>query len=63
MSVLIPHTSMAVAIDVGHPTDVHPRDKLPVGQRLAADQMQLLEAFLMDNLGLSISVPKAGAGQ
>ena len=30
----IPHTAMAVAIDVGHPTDVHPRDKRPVGERL-----------------------------
>lgn len=26
---------MAVTIDVGHPTDVHPRRKLPVGERLA----------------------------
>ncbi|MEL6346538.1 MAG: hypothetical protein AAFV53_25730 [Myxococcota bacterium] len=31
-----------------------------LGQRLAADQMQLLEAFLMDNLNLSISAPQAG---
>ena len=31
----IPHTAMAVAIDVGDPTDVHPRDKQPVGERLA----------------------------
>lgn len=30
-----PHTHMAVTIDVGHPTNVHPTDKQPVGQRLA----------------------------
>ena len=26
---------MAVTIDLGHPTDVHPREKKPVGERLA----------------------------
>jgi len=30
-----PHTGMAVTIDLGHPTDVHPRGKQPVGERLA----------------------------
>jgi sialate O-acetylesterase len=31
----VPNTGMAVAIDVGHPTDIHPRDKQTVGKRLA----------------------------
>lgn len=31
----IAHAGMAVAIDVGHPTDVHPIHKRPVGERLA----------------------------
>ena len=31
----LPHVAMAVTIDVGHPTDVHPRQKRPVGLRLA----------------------------
>lgn len=31
----VPHTGMVVAIDVGHPTNVHPADKRPVGERLA----------------------------
>lgn len=31
----IPHSGMAVTIGLGHPTDVHPRDKGPVGERLA----------------------------
>lgn len=30
-----PNTAMAVTIDVGHPTDIHPRQKQPIGQRLA----------------------------
>lgn len=31
----IPHTGMAVAIDLGAEGDVHPRDKRPIGERLA----------------------------
>tara|TARA_B100000959_G_scaffold277122_1_gene333077 strand:- start:71 stop:1621 length:1551 start_codon:yes stop_codon:yes gene_type:complete len=29
------HTGMAVTLDLGHSSDVHPRDKKPVGERLA----------------------------
>jgi sialate O-acetylesterase len=32
----IPNSGMAVSSDVGHPTDVHPANKNPVGERLAA---------------------------
>jgi sialate O-acetylesterase len=31
----LPHTGMAVTIDVGDPMDLHPRVKRPVGERLA----------------------------
>jgi sialate O-acetylesterase len=31
----LPHTAMAVTIDVGDPKNLHPANKLPVGQRLA----------------------------
>jgi sialate O-acetylesterase len=48
LSVLkLPHTSVANDIDLGHLTDIHPKDKLPVGKRLA-----LLAA--RDTLGLDI---------
>lgn len=30
----LPHTGMAVTIDLGHPTNVHPREKQPIGERL-----------------------------
>ena len=35
LSMSIPHTGIAVALGNGHPTDVHPRNKAPVGDRLA----------------------------
>ncbi|MCM4152673.1 sialate O-acetylesterase [Arenibacter sp. N53] len=32
----IPYTGMAVSSDLGHPTDVHPKEKWAIGQRLAS---------------------------
>jgi sialate O-acetylesterase len=32
----LPNTGMAITMDVGHPTNVHPTRKQPVGERLAA---------------------------
>ena len=31
----LPHTGQAVALDLGDPTNVHPKDKAPLGERLA----------------------------
>ncbi|MFO1478063.1 MAG: sialate O-acetylesterase [Verrucomicrobiota bacterium] len=31
----VPHAALAVAIDTGDPDDIHPKDKQPVGERLA----------------------------
>jgi sialate O-acetylesterase len=31
----VPHTAMAVAIDIGEPDDIHPKNKQEVGRRLA----------------------------
>lgn len=42
------NTSIANTIDLGHPTNIHPPDKLPVGQRLA-----LLAA--QDTLGIEVA--------
>lgn len=44
----LPHTSVANTIDLGSETNIHPTDKLPVGQRLA-----LLAA--RDTLGLDVA--------
>jgi sialate O-acetylesterase len=35
MTLQVPHTAMAVTIDVGDARDIHPRDKQSVGERLA----------------------------
>ena len=29
------NTAMAVTVDIGHPTDIHPKQKKPIGERLA----------------------------
>ena len=29
------NTAMAVTVDIGHPTDIHPKQKQPIGERLA----------------------------
>lgn len=35
MALGLPETGMAVATDVGNPNDIHPKDKLDIGRRLA----------------------------
>ncbi|MGE9271318.1 MAG: sialate O-acetylesterase, partial [Verrucomicrobiales bacterium] len=35
MALAEPHTGMVVTMDVGDPTNIHPKDKKPVGERLA----------------------------
>ena len=35
IDLLVPNTHMAVTLDLGHPTNVHPKNKQPVGERLA----------------------------
>ncbi|MEJ7589434.1 MAG: sialate O-acetylesterase [Ferruginibacter sp.] len=36
LTLSLPNTGMAVATDIGNPTDIHPTNKLDVGKRLAA---------------------------
>ena len=44
------NVGMAITIDTGHPTDVHPRDKLPVGNRLA--QWALIKVYGRNGLAM-----------
>ncbi len=41
MSLSLPKTGMAVTIDIGNPSDVHPTNKQDVGKRLAANALKL----------------------
>lgn len=47
----IPHTGMAVSIDLGAEGDVHPRDKRPIGERLAG--WALADVYGRDVVGSS----------
>ncbi|HEY9250776.1 MAG TPA: acetyl esterase, partial [Rariglobus sp.] len=40
----LPHTGMAVTIDLGEAGDIHPRDKIPVGERLARSALAVTYA-------------------
>ncbi len=31
----LPHTALVNTVDLGHPTNIHPKDKMPIGERLA----------------------------
>ncbi|HEY3375925.1 MAG TPA: sialate O-acetylesterase [Armatimonadota bacterium] len=39
MTLSLPHTGMAVIIDIGEPNDIHPRNKQDVGRRLALNAL------------------------
>ncbi|GAB3887360.1 sialate O-acetylesterase [Spirosoma agri] len=41
MTLQLPNTGMAVTVDIGDPNDIHPKNKLDVGKRLAAEAMRV----------------------
>lgn len=58
------NTAMAVTLDVGHPSDIHPQDKQPVGARLALAARALAHGEKIEYSGpaydsLSVSGNKA----
>lgn len=58
----IPHTGMAVAIDVGNPRNVHPTNKRPVGERLAL--LALAETYSREIAAsgpMPVSIKRKGA--
>ena len=55
----VPHTGMAVTIDVGSPDLIHPRDKRPVGDRLAL--LALAKTYAQPVIATAASLESATA--
>ncbi|MEN7550710.1 sialate O-acetylesterase [Rapidithrix thailandica] len=51
----LPNTGMAVTIELGHPTDVHPRKKQPVGERLSRIALAKIYGFELEYSGPTVS--------
>jgi sialate O-acetylesterase len=47
----LPHTGMAVAIDIGEPNDIHPRNKQDVGLRLALNALAMTYGQKVEHCG------------
>lgn len=70
----IPNTGMAVTIDIGHPTNIHPQNKWDVGKRLALHALHLtynkeitysgpvLEKVDVDDGRILVSFDQVGSG-
>ena len=53
----IPNCGYAVSSDKGHPTDVHPKEKAPVGERLA--RLALKQTYGMEHVAQQPSIESA----
>lgn len=58
----IPHVSLVVTTDLGHSTDVHPRNKKPVGERAARAAMADVYGLRVESSPLLNSFRKEGNG-
>ena len=59
----LPNTGMATAIDVGHPTGIHPINKYPVGERLALLAKQVAYGQAVVASGPTYGSMKADGGK
>ena len=57
LAVEIPNCGYAVSSDKGHPTDVHPKEKAPVGERLA--RLALKQTYGMEHVAQQPSIESA----
>ncbi len=74
MALALPHTGMAVTIDIGEPTDIHPKNKQDVGRRLARAALgtaygkkivysgPLYQSFILEKNRIRISFDHIGSG-
>jgi sialate O-acetylesterase len=74
MTLKVPRTAMAITIDVGDPNDVHPADKLDVGQRLALAARKLaygekliasgplFQSFKIEGAKIRVNFTEVGGG-
>ena len=59
----VPNTAMAVATDIGHPTDIHPKNKQDVGKRLALAARALSYGDDVDYRGPTFRSMRSSDGQ
>lgn len=74
MTLKVPHTGMAVAIDIGEAGDIHPKNKQEVGRRLALNALKiaygknlvysgpLYDSFEKDGHSIKIRFRETGSG-
>lgn len=59
----VPNCGLAVAIDLGAPADIHPKNKREVGRRLAGDHRKsvvagMITASSIHHIAVSLVIPR-----